>query len=92
MESFTKRLRGAKARSGLTIKDMALWFDDMSDQTMWSWLHGRIPKPYHQEAVNRNLGFLEKELSKKKPRLPLSLAVRQGERSKHVAAIRKSYS
>lgn len=90
-KDFNDRLRGAKARSGLTIREMAHFFDGMSDQTMWSWLSGRAPKQYNREAAERNLGFLEKELHKKTSRLPLPLSVRQGDRLNHVERIRKSY-
>lgn len=89
--NFTKRLRAAKEKAALTIKEMAIWFGGMSDQTMWSWLKGRIPKEYHFADAERNLGFLEKEIAKKGARLPLAIAVRQGERHQHVATIRKSY-
>lgn len=91
MKPFTRRLAAAKKASGLTIKEMAVWFDNMSDQTMWSWLQGRIPKPYHADSAERNLVLLEKEISKRRSGLPLPMSVRQGERQVHVARIRKRY-
>ena len=92
MKPFTKRLAAVKKRSGLTIKEMAVWFDGMSDQTMWSWLRGRIPKPYHADAAERNLALLEKELAKVRSSLPLAMSVRQGDRQGHVARIRKQHA
>lgn len=92
MKSFTKRLNAVKDKSRLTIAEMAVWFENMSNQTMWSWLSGRQPKPYHAQDAERNLGFLEKELAKKRSGLPLPISVRQGDRQGHVARIRKQYA
>ena len=92
MSDFTKRIKSVKAKTGLTIKEMSVWFDDMSDQTMWSWLQGRVPKPYHRERAEELLELLEKELSKKSSAFPIALSIRQGERQKYVAGIRKRYA
>jgi len=90
MVDFTRRLKRAKERAKLSIKEMAVWFEDMSSQTMWTWLSGRIPKPHRREDAEKNLKFLERELDKKGS-LPLALSVRQGDRQKYVARIRKSH-
>lgn len=92
MRNFTNRLKRAKARSKLSIKEMAVWFENMSGQTMWTWLAGRLPKPHRQEDAEKNLAFLEREIDKKGGNLPLALSVRQGDRQQHVARIRKSYT
>lgn len=92
MRLFTKRLKVAKKRAGLTINEMAAWFGDMSPQTMWSWLTGRIPKPYHLQEAEDYLVLLEKALKRKNPEFPLPISVRQGDRKEHVVAIRKRYT
>ena len=93
MPKFSQRLKVAKERAGLTYVELAIWFDDMSGQTVWSWTTGREPKPYHRARAEKMLGFLEKELKRKQPRLPMPLALgqRSGERHSYVANIRKCY-
>jgi hypothetical protein len=88
---FTTRLTKAHAAAGLSIKEMAIWFDDMSESVMRTWLLGRTPQAYRRGTAEKNLAFLEQELKSKSARLPLAGSLRQGERHDHVAAIRKRY-
>ena len=88
---FTKRLARAHVASGLSIKEMAIWFEDMSPPVMRTWLLGRVPQVYRRALAEKNLGYLEQEIKSGKARLPLSGSLRQGERHEHVAAIRKRY-
>lgn len=90
--SFSIRLNKAKAKAGLTIGEIAAWFGDVSAQAVWLWSAGKTsPQKYRREQVERALGYLEKELQRKAPRLPLPLSVRLGDRLKYVRNIRASY-
>lgn len=89
--NFSERLKRAHARAELSIKELAIWFDDMSEVTMRTWLLGRKPQAYRSHSAERSLGALETELQSTKSRLPLAGSLRQGERHEHVAAIRKRY-
>ena len=89
---LSKRLLKARAASGLTFTELAAWFGDTSRQSVWMWTLGREPQPYRMPQVEQALGWLEKELKRNKPRLPLPLGVRLGERLKHVREIRNTYS
>ena len=90
--TFTERLRSAKAGAGLSIEEMAIFFDGMSKQTMWSWLKGRVPKPYHADQAEQWLDRLERLLKRKSPLFPIPMSVRQGDRHSYVASIRKRYT
>lgn len=91
MTAFTKRLIKAKDSAGLTIEEMACWFGGISKQAMWMWLKGRQPQKYRKAQVEEALGFLEQELKAKKPRVPLPMSVRLGDRLEHVRKIRATY-
>ncbi len=88
---FTKRLTAAHGKAGLSIKEMAIWFDDMSESVMRTWLLGRTPQAYRRPLAEKALGFLEQELQSKKAQLPLAGSLRQGDRHRHVSDIRKRY-
>lgn len=90
--TFSKRLQKAYAASGLTLDELAVWLGGVSRQVAWTWTRGRQPKLYRRPQVEEALGFLEKELRRQKPRLPLSLGMRLGERLKNVRDIRNSYN
>lgn len=90
--SFGSRLKKAKAKSALTVSELAEWFGGVSKQTVWLWATERFsPQKYRAEQTEKSLGFLEKELMRKTPRLPLPMSVRLGDRIAHVREIRASY-
>ncbi len=86
---FPKRLAKAHLAAGMSIKEMAIFFDNMSESVMRTWLLGRMPMPYRRNAAEHHLTTLEQAIAAK--RLPLAGSLRQGERHDHVAAIRKRY-
>lgn len=91
--SFNTRLQRAKKAAGLTIEELAAWFGGPSKQAVWMWLsQGRQPQKFRRDQAEAALCSLEKELGRKKPRLPLPMSVRLGERQKHVREIRDTYS
>lgn len=91
--SFGTRLNKAKAAAGLTFEELAAWFGGISKQSVWLWSSGRgEPQDYRRPQAEKALGFLEKELKRKEPRLPLPMGIRLGERLKHVRDIRAHYS
>lgn len=91
-QSFNERLRAAKSSAGLSIEEMAIFFDDMSKQTMWWWLKGRVPKPYHANQAEERLDALERLLKRKTKHLPIPMSVRQGDRHAYVTTIRDRHS
>lgn len=91
-KNFTTRLNKAKDAAGLTIEELACWFGGMSKQAVWMWLaKGRLPQLYRRAQAEKALGYLEKELAKKKSRLPVPMSVRLGDRLEHVRKIRADY-
>jgi transcriptional regulator with XRE-family HTH domain len=92
MISFGDRLTELRAEAGLTEREMCLWLGGVAKSTLGSWLRGkREPTWYAIGPLTKSLDYLEKELKRSRPRLPLPVGVRKHDRLDAVREVRDEY-
>lgn len=87
---FPARLTALGDRGGLTVRELAAWIGAPAP-TVRYWLRGGTPHKHTLEQAARTLDYLDRELGRQKPRLPLSITVSQRERLGHVKRLRAQY-
>ena len=88
--AFRSRLILLRDKCGLSGREMAA-FVGVPKATMESWLRQSSPHTYTRRLVETQLTFLERELARKEPRLPIPLRVRNRERLAYVRKLRAYY-
>lgn len=90
-DSFRTRLVELGDKSGLTGRELAAWVG-VPRSTMRYWLRGGSPHDHTLRAAARALDYLDRELKRQRPRLPLSITVSQRDRLANVQRLRSLYS
>jgi transcriptional regulator with XRE-family HTH domain len=89
---FSDRLMDLRVAAGLTEQEMCAWLGGVAKSTLGSWLRGkREPTWYSIGRLNKSLDYLEKELRRTHPRLPLPIGVRKQDRLGAIRGVRDDY-
>lgn len=87
MDLFPTRLRAAIRDTGMTVSDLARWFD-RPRATVNTWVEGRIPWGPQAPRAERRLALLELSIKKRAKYWPVPADLSWKERAKYVRGMR----